>query len=134
MKMPIFEKLAKSGWVRWAGAAPFVALPVFIMFLGSFWAGLGILAFFGAVFGSVFLGRFLADLIADFTSCPPDIRFRLKSALGAFGFLFIPTVVGRMANSYSEMEFDIYPVWVIFLWASCVGFFFFLFDSPESKD
>lgn len=134
MKSTFFEKLGKSRWVRWVGTAPFVVLPAYVMFQGDFWGGLGILTLFVILFGSATLGRFLADQLANFASCPSDTRFRLKSALGAFGFLFVPTVVGAMANSYFEMDFDIYPVWVIFLWASCVGVFFFFFDSPESKD
>jgi hypothetical protein len=64
MLIEFFKKLEKSKWLPWVGTAPFILIPIVIMFDGELARGVGILAFFASMWGGIILGGKFAQIIS----------------------------------------------------------------------
>ena len=126
MLFDFFKKLENSKWLRWAGMAPFILLPVFVMFGGEVGRGVGILAVLvSSLVGMVLGGLVAVGLAKRFTVVSEAVGARLKAAGSAFGFLVLPIVAIGLSNAYlcAEIKF-VSPGLHIFLACVISGFVF----------
>jgi hypothetical protein len=135
MEIEFLKKLEKSKWLPWVGTAPFILVPVGIMFGGEVAQGAGVLAFFASCWVGILLGGKLARVISThFLRTSEDFAKRLSGAFSAFGFLFLPVLVGSFANANLGTTIGLHSVGAHFLW-SCVGAaLFFSVDPSSPKD
>lgn len=132
MLVELFKKLENSKWLRWVGTAPFIIFPLFIMINGEMWRGIGILAFFASVLLGIVLGNKIAWIFTTHVKAASEaFRKRLSTALSAFGFLFLPPVVGNWSNTYLGTEIEMHSLGVHFVWACAVGVIAF-YVKPSS--
>ena len=126
-----FKKLEKSKWLQWVGTAPFILIPIAIMFGGEVSRGAGILAFFASMWVGIALGGKFAHFVAThFLKASEDMGKHISAGGCAFGFLFLPVLVGSFANSYLGTSIEIRSLGAHFLWA-CVGAVIFFFLSSK---
>jgi len=136
MLIKFFEKLEKSRWLPWVGTAPFLIIPIAIMYGGEVSRGAGILAFFVSMWVGVILGGKFAQIVAaHLLKTSEDVGKRMTAGGGAFGFLFLPVLIGLFTNSNLGTSIKMHSLGAHFLWA-CVGagIFFCLSPSTDEKD
>jgi hypothetical protein len=135
MWIELLWKIRRAKWLPWVGMSPFLFIPLYAVFTGRTWPGLGLLAFFSSFYGGILLGRFLGSVLSNYVfRRSQDFGQRLAGGLSGFGFLFLPTVVGLWSNSHLGTDIGLAPLWQHFLWA-CVGgaiFFCTKLQDPET--
>ena len=131
MLIEFFKNMEKSKWLPWVGTAPFILIPFVIMFDGEVARGVGILAFFASMWGGIILGGKFARIISTCVfKVSDDVAKRLTAAFCAFGFLFIPVLVGSFTNANLGTDIEMHSLNAHFLWA-CVGAGIFFCVKPE---
>ena len=133
MLIEFFKKLEKSKWLPWVGAAPFILTPFVIMFGGEVARGVGNLAFVASMLGGIILGGSFARIISTRVfKVSDDVAKRFTAAFGAFGFLFIPVLVGSFTNANLGTDIGMHSLSAHFLWA-CFGAGIFFCVTPEDN-
>ena len=131
MLIKLFKKLEKSTWLPWVGTAPFIVIPIAIVFGGEVSRGTGILAFFASMWLGIILGGKFAHIVSThLLKTSKNIDKRMTAGGCAFGFLFLPVLVGSFANANLGTSIQMYSLGAHFLWA-CVGAGVFFCVSPE---
>ncbi|MEX0306317.1 MAG: hypothetical protein AB3N12_02920 [Ruegeria sp.] len=131
MLIKFFKKMEQSKWLPWAGTAPFILIPVAIIIGGEVSRGAGILAFFASMWVGIILGGKFSHIVSTHLLKTSDDTSKRMTAGGcAFGFLFLPVLVGSFANANLGTSIEIHSLGAHFLWA-CVGAGIFFFVSPE---
>lgn len=131
MLIEFLKRLEKSKWLPWVVTAPFILIPIVIMFDGEVTRGVGILAFFASMWGGMILGGKFAQFISTRVfKVSDDVAKRLTAAFCAFGFLFIPVLVGSFTNANLGTDIEMYSLSAHFLWA-CVGAGIFFCVTPK---
>lgn len=134
MLIELLRKLEKLKWLPWVGTAPFILIPIAIMLGGEVSRGVGILAFFASMWVGIILGGKLALIISThLLKTSDDIGKRLTGAFGAFGFLFLPVLVGSFTNASMGTDIEIHSTGAHFLWA-CIGAGVFFCVSPKHSE
>jgi hypothetical protein len=134
MLIEVFKKIEKSKWLPWVGTAPFFIIPIVIIFRGEVARGVGFLAFFACMWVGIILGGKLGLIISThLLKTSEDVGKRLGAAFGAFGFLFLPVLVGSFANANLGAEIAMHSTGAHFLWA-CIGAVIFFFCSDQSEN
>ncbi|WP_299722199.1 hypothetical protein [uncultured Tateyamaria sp.] len=134
MLIEFFKKLGKSKWLHWVGTAPFILIPIVIFFGGDVSRGVGILAVLASMWIGVILGGKFALIISTFLlKSSEDIGKRLEVAFCAFGFLFLPVLVGTFTNANLGTDIEMSSMAAHFLGA-CIGAGIFFCISPEDSD
>lgn len=129
-----FKKLEKSKWLPWVGTAPFILIPIAIMFGGEIPRGTGILAFFASMWVGIALGGKSARIFATrLLKTSEDIGKRMTAGGSAFGFLFLPVLVGSFTNSNLGTSIEMHSLSAHFLWA-CVGAGIFFCVNPSADE
>ena len=131
MRLEVFRKLAKSKWLPWVGMAPFVIIPVVMMFGGETFQGIAVLALIASMWAGIILGDKFTYLVAGrVLKANEQTVKRARSAGTAFGFLFVPASVATFLDATLGTEILSHPLSVHFLWA-CAGAA--LFDFAASR-
>ena len=134
MLIEFFKKLEKLKWLPWVGTAPFILIPIVIMFNGEVARGVGFLAVFASSFGGIILGGKIAQIISTRVfNVSDDVAKRLTAAFCAFGFLFIPVLVGSFTNANLGTDIEMYSLSAHFLWACVVAGIFFCVTPEDPK-
>jgi hypothetical protein len=134
MLIEFFKKLEKSKWLQWVGTAPFILIPIAVMFGGEVSRGAGILAFFASMWVGIALGGKFAHFVAThLLKTSEDIGKRITAGGCAFGFLFLPVLVGSFTNSNLGTSIEMHSLGAHFLWA-CVGAGIFFCVSPSADE
>jgi hypothetical protein len=121
MMKDCFKTLRASKWLPWVGTAPFIISSLIVMFNGEVLRGLGILAIFGSMIPGIASGPFVVRILSTHLSrIPQSLEKRLSAALSAFGFLFLPALIGFWSDALLNTGIEMYPLGDHFLWA-CVG-------------
>lgn len=132
MLTEFFKKLEKSKWLPWVVTAPLILIPLALMFGGELSRGVGLFTFFASMWVGIILGSKLALLVSTrIFKASEDLAERLDAAFGAFGFLFLPVLVGLLTNANLGTEIAMHSLSAHFLWA-CVGAGIF-FVTPRSS-
>lgn len=132
MQIDFFKNLKNSKWLPWVGVSLFILMPLVVMFHGEMWQWLGISAFFGSMWVGISSGGYIARFITShFLATSEETRKRLSIAFSAFGFLFLPAVVGSWANTYLNTNIDMHSLGAHFLWACVVGTLLFSFKLTD---
>lgn len=135
MLIGFFKKLEKSKWLPWVGTAPFILIPLFVMFGGEVSRGTGILAFFASMWLGIFIGgRFAFIISTHVLKTSEDIRERLTAAFSVFGFLFIPVLVGLFANAHLGTHIEMHSTGVHLLWACVAAAICFCINPEQSEN
>ena len=133
MLMNFFKKLEESKWLPWVGILPFVILPFLVVLDGETARGIGIFAFFASAFVGILwcgnLGGFIAERVLKASE---NLTSRIAAAFSAFGFLFLPVLVGTYTNANMGTDIDMHSIGAHFLWACCGAALFFSV-SPSAK-
>lgn len=133
MQFEFFKMLKKSKWLSWFSLAPFIITPIVVVFNGEMLQGVGILAFFGSMWLGVVLGGTIARVItARFLTASESFGEGLTAAFCAFGFLFVPALVGSWTNTYLNTDIKMYSLAAHFLWACLGGGIFFVASYTNS--
>jgi hypothetical protein len=131
MLIKFFRKLGTSRWLPWVGTAPFLLMPVAIMFGGEVSKGLGYLAVFASIWVGITLGAKVAQIVSTrIFKVSEDVAERLTAAFCAFGFLFVPVLVGSFTNANLGTEIGMHSLRAHFIWA-CVGAGIVFWVIPE---
>jgi hypothetical protein len=134
MLIEFLKRMAKSNRLSWVGLAPFILIPTGIMFGGEVSRGVVIFAFLASMWVGVLLGgKFALIVSTHLLRASEDIAKRLTAAGCAFGFLFLPALVGLFANANLGTDIELPSVGVHFLGA-CVGAGIFFCVSPEQSN
>lgn len=134
MLLEFFKKLEKSKWLPWVGTSPFLLVPIVIMFGGEVARGVGILAFFASMWGGIIMGDKLALIVSThLLKTSQDIGKRLRAAFCAFGFVFLPVLVGSFTNANLGTEIELHSTGAHFLWA-CIAAGVFFCVSPDHSE
>lgn len=135
MLIQFFQTLEKSKWLRWGGTAPFILIPIAIMFGGEVSRGAGILAFFASMWLGIILGGKLAHIVsARLLKTSEDIIKRMTAGGCAFGFLFLPVLVGSFANANLGTSIEMHSLGAHFLWACVVAGIIFCLSPEKPAD
>ena len=133
MLVEFFKKLEKSKWLPWVGMLPFVILPLLVVIDGEAARGVGMFAFLASTFLAGFLGGKLGAFIAErILEASENLTSRIAAAFSAFGFLFLPVLVGTYTNANLGTNIDMNSIGAHFLWACCGAALFFSV-SPSAK-
>ncbi len=90
--------------------------------------------FFASVWLGVFLGGKSAQVVCThLLKTTEGFTQRLSIAFGAFGFLFLPVLVGLFTNANMGTDIGMHSLGAHFLWA-CVGAGFFFYISSENTE
>ena len=123
-----------SKCLTWIGTVPLIIIPLIMMLDGELWRGLGVLAFFSSMIAGVALGAAVAGLLnAHLLKGSDKLVERLRAGFSAFGFLFLPPLVGSWTNAYLNTGIEMTSLGAHFMWASIAGSIFFCI-SPVSSD
>ena len=134
MLIKFFKRLEKSTWLPWLGMATFILLPIAVMFGGEVSRGAGILAFFASAWVGIILGGRLAHIVSTrFLKSSEDVGKRMVAGGCAFGFLFLPVLVGLFTNANLGTSIEMHSFGAHFLWA-CVGAGIFFCVGPEKPE
>jgi hypothetical protein len=134
MLTEFFKKLGKSKWLPWLSISPFIFVPLAIIFGGEVSRGIGFLAFFASMWAGVFLGGKFALVASKYLlKTSVDVSKRLSAAFSAFGFLFLPVLVGLFTNAYMGTDIGIQSIGTHFL-SACFGAAVFFSISPENTE
>ncbi len=134
MLIKFFEKLEKSKWLPWVGTAPFILIPIAVIFDGEVSRGAGILALFASFWVGIILGGKFAHIVSThLLKTSEDIDKRMTAGGNAFGFLFLPVLVGSSTNAYLGTSIDMHSLGAHFLWA-CIGAVIFFCVSAENPE
>ncbi len=124
-------KLEKSKLLPWVGTSPFILIPIAIIFGGEVSRGAGILAFFASIWvGTILGGKFAHIVSTHLLKTSEGINKRMTAGGCAFGFLFLPAIVGSFTNANLGTSIEMHSLGTHFLWA-CVGAGIFFCVSPE---
>ena len=135
MLLSFFMKLENSKWLRWTGMAPLILLPVFVMFGGEGWRGIGILAVLASsLVGMVLGGPVAVGLAKRFTSISEEVGARLKAAGSVFGFLLLPVFGIWFSNAYLGAEIEFVSPGAHVLLACTISGFVFAVGSGGAKN
>ena len=133
MLMNFFKKLEESKWLPWVGMSPFVILPLLVVLDGEAARGIGIFVFLASAFAAVFFFGKLGVWIAKrLLKASENVTNRVAAAFSAFGFLFLPVLVGTYTNANMGTDIDMHSIGAHFLWACCGAALFFSV-SPSAK-
>ena len=106
--------------------APFIIFPLLIVVDGEAARGIGIFAFFASAFVAVFRCRKLGVLVAQrLLKASENLTRRILAAFDAFGFLFLPVLVGTFTNANMGTDIDMHSIGAQVLWACCGAALFF---------
>ncbi|MEP3429455.1 MAG: hypothetical protein ABJN98_12290 [Roseibium sp.] len=131
MLLKFFKKLEELKWLPWVGTAPFILIPIAIIFGGKVSRGVGFLAFFASLWVGIILGGMFAHIVSiHLLKTSEDIDKRMTAGGCAFGFLFLPVLVGSFTNANLGTSIEMYSLGAHFLWA-CVGAGIFFCVCPE---
>ena len=135
MLFDFFKKLENSKRLRWAGMAPFILLPVFVMFGGEVGRGVVFLAaIVGTLVGGGLGGPLLVGLVKRFIPISGSIETRLKLAGSVFAFISLPVVVISLGNSYLATGIEHPPLGAHFLLACVISGMMFALNAGEAED
>lgn len=133
MLMEFFKKLEKSKWLPLVGMSPFIIFLLLMVLDGEAALGVGIFAVFASAFVAVLLCGKLGAFIAERAlKASENLTSRIAAAFSAFGFLFLPVLVGTYTNANMGTDIDISSIGAHFLWACCGAVLFFSV-SPSAK-
>ncbi len=132
MLIKLFKKLEESKWLPWVGTAPFILIPIAIVFGGEITKAAGVFAFFASMWLGIVLGGKIANVVSiHLLKASEDANKRMTSGGCAFGLLFLPALVGSFTNSNLGTSIEMRSLGAHFLWA-CIGAGSFPMWAPKS--
>ena len=118
-------------WLVWI--AILAAVSVYIMLNDQPSRGIGLLVFLSSLYVGILLGSLVGHFLGLALRLPAPVCARLSASLSAFGFLFLPSLVGTWTNAHLNTGIEIPSLVLVFLWACIGGGVFFSRQGARSQ-